>query len=80
MRNDPLLAAKPDVRHSSCKLCRLTNRCHSCATDHHGRCSSASPALQVNLTPACSRSLVMLTPPVEAEQGPLALVSEETRV
>ena len=30
--------------------------------------------------PVCSRSLVMLTPPVEAEQGPLALVSEEMRV
>ena len=35
---------------------------------------------QVNMTPACSRSLVMLTPPVEAEQGPLALVSEEMSV
>ena len=30
--------------------------------------------------PVCSRSLVMLTPPVEAEQGPLALVSEEMRL
>ena len=60
------LAAAPPLPSPAPCLCAQVNTIPICS--------------HVNLMPACSRSLVMLTPPVEAEQGPLALVRAEMSV